>query len=56
MTSLTTDQERYLQRARQVLADADTAGPDVHSLAHAVGSLQWHLTEMIKLVEHLTNA
>ncbi len=54
MAKLTADQEKYLQRARQVLADADTAGPDVYSLARSVGALQWQLADMIRLVEALT--
>jgi hypothetical protein len=50
---LTSDQQRYLERAREAAAAADAAR-DLPSLAEAVGVLQWHLGEMIALVEALS--
>lgn len=50
---LTEDQARYVARAREVLSGELTSG-SAADYAERAGALQWHLSEMLALIDELT--
>lgn len=53
MTTLTAEQAAHVERARVVLAEDPPSMYELGDMTARIGSLEWHLGEMLRLVGQL---